>query len=71
MRGEAFLRYIYEEVAYKIAKKSADRLIAKIVAAGTASTNTPSGAVGLPKVTQVLKLLLSRLMLVAVGAIQS
>jgi len=52
MRGESFLRYIYEEVTYRIAKKSADRLIAKIVSAGTASTNTPSGAVGLPKLTQ-------------------
>lgn len=52
MRGESFLRYIYDEVTYRIAKKSADRLIAKIVSAGTASTNTPSGAVGLPKLTQ-------------------
>lgn len=52
MHGEEFLRYIYDELAYKIAKKSADRLIAKIVAAATVSTNTPSGAVGLPKLTQ-------------------
>ena len=52
MHGEEFLRYIYDELAYKIAKKSADRLIAKIVAASTVSTNTPSGAVGLPKLTQ-------------------
>lgn len=49
MRGEAFLRYVYDELSYRIAKKAADELVAKIVAAGTASTNT---AVGLPKITQ-------------------
>ena len=48
LRGEAFLRYIYEELAYKIAKKSADNLVAKIVAAATASTTT---AVGVPVLT--------------------
>lgn len=40
MRGEEFLRYIYDEVAYRIAKKAADTLIAKIVACGTVSTTT-------------------------------
>ena len=48
LRGEAFLRYIYDEVAYQIAKKAADTLVAKIKAAGTASTAT---AVGVAKVT--------------------
>lgn len=48
LRGEAFLRYIYDEVAYQIAKKAADILVAKIKAAGTASTAT---AVGVAKVT--------------------
>ena len=48
LRGEAFLRYIYDEVAYQIAKKAADVLVAKIKAAGTASTAT---AVGVAKVT--------------------
>lgn len=48
MRGEDFLRYIYEELTYRIAKKAADTLIAKIVAAGTVSTTT---SVGVPKVT--------------------
>ena len=48
LRGEAFLRYIYDELAYKIAKKTADNLIAKIIAAGTASTTT---AVGVAKLT--------------------
>lgn len=40
MGGEAFLRYIYDEVAYRIAKKAADTLVAKIVACGTVSTTT-------------------------------
>lgn len=48
LRGEAFLRYVYDEVAYQIAKKAADTLVAKIKAAGTASTAT---AVGVAKVT--------------------
>ena len=47
MRGEAFLRYIYDELAYRIAKKAADSLIAKIEAAATATT---TGGVGVPKV---------------------
>lgn len=32
LKGEAFLRYIYDEITYKIAKKVADTLIAKIAA---------------------------------------
>ena len=32
MRGEAFLRYIYDELTYRIVKKTADTLIAKIAA---------------------------------------
>ena len=46
MRGEAFLSYIYDELAYRIAKKAADQIIAKIEACGTASTTT---CVGVPK----------------------
>ena len=42
MGGEAFLRYIYDELTNKIAKKAADTLIAKIEACGTVSTNTPT-----------------------------
>lgn len=38
LRGEAFLRYIYDEVAYRIAKKAADLLVANIIACGTVST---------------------------------
>lgn len=48
LRGEAFLQWVYDELAYRIAKKAADTLVAKIVAAGTASTST---AVGVPAVT--------------------
>ena len=45
LRGEEFLRYVYDELTYRIAKKCADQLIALIIAAGTASTTT---AVGVP-----------------------
>ena len=47
LRGEAFLRYVYNELAYKIAKKTADTLIAKIEACGTVSTTT---CPGVPKI---------------------
>lgn len=40
LTGETFLRYIYDEVAYKIAQKAADLLIGKIEACGTVSTST-------------------------------
>lgn len=50
MDGGAFLQYVYDEVAYQIAKKAADTLIAKIEACGTVSTNTPSVNVGVPVV---------------------
>lgn len=48
LRGEAFIRYLYDELTYKIAKKAADELIAKIQACGTVSTTTQ---VGVPKLT--------------------
>lgn len=48
LRGEEFLRYIYDELAYRIAKKCADELVAKIEACGTLSTTT---CVGVPVVT--------------------
>lgn len=47
LRGEAFLNYIYDELTYRIAKKAADELIAKINACGTVSTTT---CVGVPKI---------------------
>lgn len=48
LRGEEFLRYIYDELAYRIAKKAADNLVAAIEACGTQSTTTQ---VGVPAVT--------------------
>ena len=42
MKGEAFLRYVYDELTYQIAKKAADTLVGKIIACGTQSTNTPT-----------------------------
>jgi HK97 family phage major capsid protein len=50
MDAGSFLKYVYDEVAYQIAKKAADTLIAKIEACGTVSTNTPSVNVGVPVV---------------------
>ena len=45
LRGEAFLRYIYDELTYRIAKKAADELIAKITALSTsASSSAPAVA---------------------------
>lgn len=43
LRGEEFLRYIYDELTYRIAKKAADELIGKITTlTNTASTNAPA-----------------------------
>ena len=44
-----FLRYIYDELAYRIAKKAADTLVAKIIACGTVSTTT---CPGVPVITE-------------------
>ena len=49
LRGTAFLDYIYDELTYRIAKKAADTLVAKIEACGTVSTTT---APGVPKVVE-------------------
>lgn len=48
LRGESFIRYIYDELTYRIAKKAADTLIAKIKACGTVSTTT---CPGVPSIT--------------------
>ena len=40
MRGEEFLRYIYDELTYRIAKKAADSLVGLIVSAPDTSTST-------------------------------
>ena len=42
LTGEAFLRYIYDELTYQIAKKAADELIGDILACGTVSTTSGS-----------------------------
>lgn len=49
LKGEAFLNYVYDELAYQIAKKAADTLVAKIEALGTTAT---SSAVGVPVVSE-------------------
>lgn len=43
MGGERFLRYIYGELAHKIAQKMADTLVARINACATVSTTTCPG----------------------------
>lgn len=43
MRGEAFLRYIYDELTYKIAKKTANVLIGKIAALPQSLTPNADG----------------------------
>lgn len=48
MKGEEFLRYIYDEITYRVAKKLADECIDDIT---TASTSNSSSAIGVPKVT--------------------
>lgn len=53
LTAESFLRYIYDELTYQIAKKAADALIADIEACGTVSTNNgTTHQVGVPKVTE-------------------
>lgn len=47
LSGEPFLQYLYDELAYQIAKKAADELIVKINACGTVSTTT---CVAVPKI---------------------
>lgn len=43
LRGEAFLRYVYDELAYQIAKKAADALVNLIVTAPASTTTTAIG----------------------------
>lgn len=44
LRGEAFVRYIYDELAYRIVKKIADQLITLIAALPTTATSTSPAA---------------------------
>lgn len=46
----AFLQYIFDELTYQIAKKTANEVIAKIAACGTVSTNTPTTNIAVPQV---------------------
>ena len=48
LAAEPYLEYIYDELTYRIAKKAADTVIAKIEACGTVST---TGSVAVPVVT--------------------
>ena len=48
MASDSFLTYVYDEIAYKIAKKAADDLVTNILACGTVSTTT---CPGVPAVT--------------------
>ena len=48
LRGEAFLNYIYDELTYQIAKKTANLIVADIVACGTQSAAT---CPAVPKIT--------------------
>ena len=48
MGGEAFVSYVYRELAYRIVRKLAQLLVADVVAAPAASTAT---AIGVPVVT--------------------
>ena len=59
MRGEAFLRYIYDELTYRIAKKAADTMIAKIEACGTVSTTTCPSVAKIASTTASLGLIAS------------
>ena len=43
LRGEAFLRYIYDEITYRIAKKCADELVGKIAQLPTSLSANGSG----------------------------
>ena len=51
LRGEAFLKYVYDELTYQIAKKAADTVVAKIIACGTESTTT---CVSVPVITSTV-----------------
>lgn len=48
MGGEAFLRYIYDELTYQIVKKMASLAVGDVT---SASTSSSSSAIGVPKLT--------------------
>ena len=49
MGGEAFVRYIYEELAQRVMEKLVSELVAKANAAGTTHSDT---VIGIPKITE-------------------
>ena len=59
MRSEDFLRYVYDELTYRIAKKVADTMIAKIEACGTVSTTTCPSVAKITSTTVSLGLIAS------------
>jgi len=61
MRAEDFLRYIYDELTYRIAKKIADEMIVKIEACGTVSTTTCPSVAKITSTTVSLGLIASAL----------
>ena len=48
MKGEEFLRYIYDELTYRVAKKLSDLILDDITTAGASNSST---AIGVPAVT--------------------
>ena len=48
MKGEEFLRYIYDEITYRVLRKLSDNLVDDIT---TANTSNGSTAIGVPKVS--------------------
>lgn len=50
MDDGTFLAYIFDELTYQIAKKTANEVIGKIKACGTVSTNTPTTNIAVPQV---------------------
>ena len=48
MKGEEFLRYIYDELTYRVAKKLSDNILDDIT---TANASNGSTAIGVPQVT--------------------
>ena len=59
LRGEDFLRYLYDELTYRIAKKIADTMIAKIEACGIVSTTTCPSVAKITSTTASLGLVAS------------
>ena len=55
MRGEAFLRYIYDELTYRIAKKCADLLVAKIAALPASLTANSDGVYDKVSANKIIK----------------